>query len=70
MIPLTENKNKYYEEQEKCHTCQKEFVMIKTKNPNLNYTKKLEIIVIIQYNLEELLIAFAIQIIKYSKKFL
>ena len=25
MIPLTENKNKYYEDQEKCHTCQKEF---------------------------------------------
>ena len=38
----------------------KSFVMIKIKNLNLNYTKKLEIIVIIQENLEQLLIAFAI----------
>ena len=37
----------------------KSFVMIKIKNLNLNYTKKLEIIVIIQENLEQLLIAFA-----------
>ena len=38
----------------------KSFVMIKMKKRNLKYTKKLEIIVIIQENLEELLIAFAI----------
>ena len=38
----------------------KRFVMIKIKKPNLNYTKKLEIIVIIQENVEELLIAFVI----------
>ena len=38
----------------------KSFVMIKMKKRNLNYTKKLEIIVIIQENLEELLIAFVI----------
>ena len=48
----------------------KSFVMIKIKNLNLNYTKKLEIIVIIQENLEQLLIAFAIQVIKYHKKVL
>ena len=36
------------------------FAMIKMKKPNLNYTKKLETIVIIQENLEEQLIAFAI----------
>ena len=36
------------------------FVMIKMKKRNLNYTKKLEMIVIIQENLEELLIAFII----------
>ena len=34
--------------------------MIKMKKRNVNYTKKLEIIVIIQENVEELLIAFAI----------
>ena len=25
MIPLTDNENESYEEQEKCHICQKEF---------------------------------------------
>ena len=34
--------------------------MIKMKKGNLKYTKKLEIIVMIQENLEEQLIAFAI----------
>ena len=38
----------------------KSFVIIKMKKRNLNYTKKLEIIGIIQENLEELLIAFVI----------
>ena len=39
---------------------EKRFVMIKNKKRDLNYTKKLEIIVILQENLEELLIAFVI----------
>ena len=38
----------------------KSFVKIKMKERNLNYTKKLEIIVIIQEKLEEQLIVFAI----------
>ena len=38
----------------------KSFVMIKMKTRNLKYTKKLGIIVIIQENLEEQLIEFAI----------
>ena len=38
----------------------KSFVMIKMKNRTLNYTKKLEIIVILQESLEELLIVFVI----------
>ena len=47
MIPLTENENKYYEEQEKCYICQKEFCYDKNKKSrfrradhsiyNLNY---------------------------------
>ena len=48
----------------------KSFAMIKMKKRNLEYTKKLEIIVITQENLEELLIAFAVKIVKYPKKFL
>ena len=41
-------------------TCQKEFCYDKNEKMNLNYTKKSEIIVIVQENLEELLIAFII----------
>ena len=58
MIPLTDNENKFYEEN--VAYVRKSFVLIKMKKRNLNYTKKLEIIVIIQENLEELLIAFVI----------
>ena len=60
MIPLTDNENKFYEEQKNVTYVKKGFVMIKMKKRNLNYTKKLEIIVIIQGNLEEVLIAFVI----------
>ena len=38
----------------------KSFGMIKMKNRNLNYTKKLEITVILRANLQELLITFVI----------
>ena len=38
----------------------KNFIVIKIKKLNLNYTKKLEIIVIIQEKLEGLLIVFVI----------
>ena len=27
MMPLTDNENKYYEEQEKCHICQKKVLL-------------------------------------------
>ena len=60
MIPLTDNENKFYEEQKECHIFEKEFCYDKNEKKNLKYTKKLEIIVIIQENLEEQLIAFAI----------
>ena len=46
------------------------FVMINMMKRNLKYTKQLEIIGIKQENLEKQLIAFAIYIIKYPKKFL
>ena len=47
----------------------KSFVMIKMKKRNLKYTKKLEIIVIIQENLEEQLIAFAILAEEFKGQF-
>ena len=60
LIPLTDSKNRFYEEQEECHICRKEFWYDKNEKRNLNYTNNLEIIVIIQENLEELLIVFVI----------
>ena len=45
-------------------------VQIKIIRKNLNHTVKSEIIVIIQENIEELLIVFAIYVIKYQKRFL
>ena len=60
MIPLTDKEIKFYEEQEVCHICKKGFFYDKNEKINLSYIKKLEIIVIVQENLEELLIAFVI----------
>ena len=60
MMRLSDNEIKFYEEQKECHICQKEYCYEKNEKKNLKYTKKLEIIVIIQENLEEQLIAFAI----------
>ena len=31
MIPLTDNENKFYEEQKECHICQKKFCYDKNK---------------------------------------
>ena len=60
MIPLTDEKITFYEEQKEFHVCSEEFYYDKNKKMNLNYTKKSEIIVITPENLEELLIVFAI----------
>ena len=61
MIPLTDNENKFYEEQKVCHICKKQFCYDKDeKKRNLNYITKLETIVVIQESLEELLTAFII----------
>ena len=49
---------------------EKRFVVIKSEKGDLNYIKMLEIIVILQENLEELLIASVIYIIRYPGKFL
>ena len=58
MMPLTVSENRFYKEQQKCHICQKELCYYKNEKINLNYTRKFEIIVIIQEKLEELLKAF------------
>ena len=46
MTPLTDDENRYYEEHKYATYAEKHFVMIKNKKRDLNYTKKLEIIVI------------------------
>ena len=51
MIPLTDKEIINYEKQKLCHICKKEFCYDKNEKKNLNYIKKLEIIVIIQENL-------------------
>ena len=66
IIPLIDEEKKSYEKQK----VRKSFFMIKMRKINLNYTKMSEIIVILQENLEDLLIVFAIQDTKYLKKFL
>ena len=60
MIRLTDKEPESYEKQNVCHIYQKEFCYKKNKKKVLNYIKKLDIIVIIQENLEELLKVFVI----------
>ena len=66
IIPLIDEEKKSYEKQK----VRKSFFMIKMRKINLSYTKKSRIIIILQENLEDLLIVFAIQDTKYLKKFL
>ena len=40
MIPLTDNENKSYEEQEKCHICQKEFCYDKNEKKKFKLYQK------------------------------
>ena len=70
MIPLKDKEKEFYEKQEVCHICKKEFCYAKNEEKNLNYTKKSEIIAITLENLEEQLIVFAISVTKNLKKFL
>ena len=59
MIPLMDEENKSYEEQETCHICKGKFCLDKN-DENYKNKKRLKIIVITPENLEELLIANAI----------
>ena len=40
MIPLTDSENKFYKEQEKCHTCQKEFCYDKNEKNKFKLSQK------------------------------
>ena len=74
MIPLTDNdfmksKISFMESKKNATYVKNSFLLIKMKKRNLKYTKKLEIIVIIQENLEEQLIAFAILAEEFKGQF-
>ena len=62
MIPLIDNENKFYEEQKECHICKKEFCYDKNEKKKFRIYQKVRdhCHVIIQENLEEQPIAFAI----------
>ena len=60
MIPLTDEEIGFYEKQNVCHICKKEFCYDRNEKNKFKLYQKLEIIVIIQDNLEKLLMAFVI----------
>ena len=59
MVSLTDKEQEYYDSQKKCYVRKKWFVYNK-KMIIIKITKKLEVTVILQENLEGLLIAFVI----------
>ena len=69
IIPLTKEEKESYEKQQICYICEEEFCTNKNKK-ELKKSKKSEIMIIIQENIEELLIVFVIYDIKYRKRFL
>ena len=54
LVPLTDKEKEYYEEQKNATYVKKGFTTTKKKRRFINYIEKLEIIVILQGNLEEL----------------
>ena len=69
-IILTDEEKESYEIRKIVIYAEKNFVQIKIIKKNLNKSKKSEIMIIIQENIEELLIVFVIYDIKYRKRFL
>ena len=71
MIPLTKEEKESYENRQIYYICEEEFCANKNKKQkNLNKSKKSEIMIVIQENIEELLIVFVIYDVKSGKKFL
>ena len=67
-IILTNEEKESYENQKKCRICGKDFFT--DKKNNLNKSKKSEIMIIIQKNIEELVIVIAIYAKKHQERFL
>ena len=64
IIPLTKEEKESYEKQQICYICEEEFCT--NKNKELKKSKKSEIMIIMQENIEELLVVFVIYDIKYN----
>ena len=60
MIPLTDEEISFMKSKKNVVYAKKSFVVIKMREINLNYTKKLQITAVTLENLEELLIVFII----------
>ena len=69
-IILTNEEKVSYENQKNVTYAKKNLVQMKIIKKNLNKSKKSEIMIIIQENIEELLIVIAIYAIKYQERFL
>ena len=64
MIPLTDKEKETHENQKICYMCEKEFCTDENNKKEFKLIQNSEIIVITQENTEELLIVFAIYVIK------
>ena len=60
MMPLTDEEISFMKSKKNVVYAKKSFVVIKMREINLNYTKKLQITAVTLENLEELLIVFII----------
>ena len=70
MMPLTDEEISFMKSKKNVVYAKKSFVVIKMREINLNYTKKLQITAITLENLEELLIVFIVSDRNYLNKFL
>ena len=70
MMPLTDEEISFMKSKKNVVYAKKSFVVIKMREINLNYTKKLQITAVTLENLEELLIVFIVSDRNYLNKFL
>ena len=70
MMPLTDEEISFMKSKKNVVYAKKSFVVIKMRETNLNYTKKLQITAVTLENLEELLIVFIVSDRNYLNKFL
>ena len=65
MIPLTDEEKETHENQKICYICEQEFCIDENNKKEFKLNQKVRD----QGNIEELLIVFAIYVIKYQRRF-